>query len=411
VFEPFSGGHHTKYVAILLPALARLAKAAYVERVTLTTSSAHVGSPDFADSIAPFSSFLHLDVVDGAFRSEDGNRIAGMLAASIERTRPDFVISTSANNGGFRLALQSVLSSPLRGREIGSVGIIHHGFTDRIDRPSTLARELVHRISRRFAPWSEVHVVNPLLYETIARQGFWRPGALRMLPHPVEVPAPVDKITARERLGIPATGRYVGHIGKGDGRKAVPELLAAFRAARFDGDVRLLFAGELYPAHRALIHARYDDLVAAGRIVLIDRYLHPDEFHVANCASDVVSVAYYTDALASNLLAATAAGRPVLASRHGYTGMMVRTFGVGWACDVTNPASFLAALRAAVDGSERYRGSTAQTERLLQFHDPQNFVDTLLQRLYQRLGIALPCLKTWEWAKSLLTSSSSPVHA
>jgi glycosyltransferase involved in cell wall biosynthesis len=211
------------------------------------------------------------------------------------------------------------------------------------------------------------------------------------------VRAPISKVDARKRLLIPVEGTYVGQIGKSDQRKAIPEMLAAFRAAQLGPEQRLVLAGSLHPPYKTLIDARYADLLMQGRLILIDRYLRPDELHAANCAMDVVAVACYTDELSGSLLAALAAERPVLAGHRGYTGMIIEKFDVGYAADIKNHAALTSTIQAAVRASAAFQ-FPSKARRLLRFHDPQNFADTLLRQLYARLDIPSPDLKTWDWA-------------
>jgi len=266
-------------------------------------------------------------------------------------------------------------------------------------------RDNLQRFARRFSPWTELQFVNPLLFEFTKRRALLANGRAKLLPHPVATKPAIAKADARRTLGIPVDGTYIGQIGKSDGRKAVPELLAAFRAADLPSDRRLLLAGTQYGPYRELLDRQYADLIQSGRLVVLDRYLRSEEFHVANCAVDVVSVAYYTDQLSANLLAAVAAERPVIGDRRGYTGMMIDTFDVGYAADVRDHAALTSAVVSAMQRGPGFALS-AKARRLLEFHSPQNFVDTLLGGLYERLGVEQATTKSWDWALGAPLASS-----
>jgi glycosyltransferase involved in cell wall biosynthesis len=396
IFEPFSGGHHTKYIALLLPTLEQLRTRGLIDRIIVVTSTTHRESAAFADRLAPFTASVDFDFVEGNFRCESGDKVTRILLEAIRRHQPDFLISTSANNGALTLALRTFLGRSFKARGITSVGIIHNGFSTPVTRASDRLRDGIHRFSRRYAPWSEIHIVNPVLFEHVRLQGSWTRERLKMLSDPVARPSG-DFSNARRELNLPLEGCIVGMIGQSDGRKALPELLAAFREARLGPDHRLLIAGTLYDPYREHLTQKYSEELRDGRVLLIDRYLHPHELQAANAACDIIAVTYYTDELSSNLLAATAARRPVIASRVGYTGMMIDTFHLGWSCDVSNHAAFTETIRKAVAEAPGYAPSEA-ADRLLQFHDPQNFVNTLLRSLYERLAIPPPEVKSWEWA-------------
>jgi glycosyltransferase involved in cell wall biosynthesis len=396
IFEPFSGGHHTKYVALLLPALLELRKRGLIDRVVLATSTTHAASTAFSDKLAVFMDDVELLTFEGDFRAMPGHAVTRILLQTIERTQPDFLISTSANNGAMTLAIGSRFNKGFRSRALTSIGVLHNGFSAPVHTVKDRIRDGIHRFSRRYAPWSQTYVVNPVLYEHVERQGKWRPKGLQLLPDPVSVPAAMDKRAARLRLGIPQTGWYVGMIGQSDERKALPELLAAFRSTSRRATDRLLVAGLLFAPFRALIAREYGDLIAQEKLVIIDRHLDPDEMQAANAACDAIATTYYTDELSSSLLAAVAARRPVVASATGYTGMMIDLFGVGWACDVRNADSFGSVLRRAMSETKSYRPS-ADANALLNFHATQNFVNTLLRPLYDRLAVAGPTVAPWQW--------------
>lgn len=233
-----------------------------------------------------------------------------------------------------------------------------------------------------------------------------RRGTHRLLPHPVERPRALDRQAARAALGIPQDGRYLAFVGSTDGRKAIPELLAAFRAAGLAANDRLLIAGSLYEPHRALVRSAFADLLASGRIVSIDRHLSSEEVGLAFSAADMVAVTYYPmDDLSANLLSAIAAGRPVLANAHGYSKRMIAEFELGWSCDIRDPAAFAETIRHAMAGSATFAISE-KTRRLIEFHRPENYTETVLSRLKRRLGIEPADVRSWEWVSSTLTEGS-----
>ena len=389
LFEPFAGWHHTKYIATLLPTLVRLKDAGKIDEIVVVTTHSHVHSPHFADQLASFTGVVRFDAVNLPRRWPLSVAISEMLDRSIRKHEPDFLISTSANDGAFPTALRSMIHA----QTVPSVGIIHNGYTKRPATPREFVHNYVQKFARDHAPWSELHVVNPLLYDTIKAQGGNAADRLRLLPDPVLVREPMEKSSARAYFELPA-GTIVGMVGQMDKLKAVPDLLRAFRSLELPDDNYLLLAGRLARKYRRLIDREFGDLVRDKRILLIDRYLTPEELHHATSACDAVAITYYTDELSGNLLAAIAAGRPVLASIEGYTGMIVQRFGVGWACSVRNTLSFRSALQRAYTESGSFVMPDA-ARRLLLFHDPQNFVDTVLAELYRLIEIDVPAAQTW----------------
>ncbi|GAC1541902.1 MAG: hypothetical protein NVS2B17_19830 [Candidatus Velthaea sp.] len=399
IFEPYFGGHYTEYVAHLLPSLNSLLKQGLIQNVVLTTSVQHISHPHFTDMIAPLSERLEIDApfTIGEYGAHSGAEIAELLHQSVLRNKPDVVISTSADYGAFLLALRSMAARSYRFSGAQTIGVFHHGFA----RPAKGVRESVkdqiQRFARHYAPWSEIHFVNPLLYERVAREGRHARQRFHSLPHPVEQPAEIDKHRAREMLQIPSHGRYIGHVGSIDARMALPELITAFRAATSQPTDRILLAGKLYKPYQEYVAQSCRDLVDSGRLIVIDQYLTNEQVHVANCALDVAAITYYpAEQLSAKLLKAIVTRRPVITNTLGYTGMMVENFAVGESCDITDKAALAGAVSRMLAASGEYEVSP-QTERLIQYHEPQNYANSVLASLYRKLGLSIPTTKDWEW--------------
>ena len=413
VFAPVAGGPLTQYVAYLLPMLLQLIDEAHVESITVTLSRPHYESAFFREYLAPFASCVSFDVIDLPL----GNRFVTAIAMSqallsaIARVRSNYVISVYADYGAFILALRCCvpgLGSALK--RIDSIGIVHHGLTGRAHGWRDQLRDGVHRMTRRLSPWSETFVVNPMLLAAIECQDSHTRRKHRLLPHPVEQTRTLDRSAARAALGIPQDGRYLAFVGRTDGRKAIPELLAAFRAADLAADDRLLIAGLLYEPHRAIVRSDFADLLRSGRVVLIDRHLSSDDVGLAFSAADVVAVTYYPmDDFSANLVAAVVAGRPILANDHGYCKRMIADFDLGWSCDVRNDALFAETIRRAMAGAASFT-ILQKTRRLIEFHRPENYTETVLCRLKRMLGLETADVRSWEWVSSLSRPILAP-HA
>lgn len=399
IFAPVAGGPLTQYVSFLLPPLLELVDRGLVSGVTVTLARAHYESDFFLEYLRPYSSRVEFDVIDLPL----GNRLASTLTmsqallSSIARVRADFVISVYADYGASILALRCRI--PGLGTalvRVDSIGIVHHGHTGPVRGMRQAFRNGIHRLTRRNSPWSETLVVNPMLYDVIA-SGERRQPKHRLVPHPVTRPAAVARDVARASLGIAPDGRYLVSVGRTDGRKAIPELLSAFREANLPSDVRLLLAGLLHEPHRTLIETSFADLVSSGRIVLIDRHLTTDEVQLAFFAADVAAVTYYPmDDLSANMLSAIAADRPVLINAHGYGERINRDFALGWSTNVLDPTTFAATIARAMTECATFEPSE-RAARLVAFHGPKNYVETVLRRLKVRVGIEPTEVHDWDW--------------
>ena len=402
IFEPGAEGHFTYYVGALLRALSPLLEARQLSRVVVTTSRNHRRFPAFQDQLSRYSSVVEFDAslepIEHPLRASQAAATAVLDAAA--RIQPDYLILTAADHETVGLALLSALKRRSLPKRIHSVAVIHRG--DAVSAtPLDRIKDEVFRLSRQFSPWTDLRIVNPVIYEEMKRRQDRFSAPMNALPHPVEPLALCDKPVARTALGIPVDGRYIGYIGMIDERKALPELLSAFRAANLANTDRLLLAGQLYQPYQDLIERDYADLLRQDRIILINRYITHDEFSLGLCALDVAAPLYYPRlALSASLLQAAFLHRPVIADSYGYSGMIVDRFRLGWSCDVNEPGLLAATIRTALEKSADFRFGEGLA-RLIEFHDPKNYTDSVLGALYQRVGLPAPAVKTWEWATAL----------
>jgi glycosyltransferase involved in cell wall biosynthesis len=405
IFEPFrGGGHFTNYIRALLPQLTDLLHRSLIRRVVVTISQAHRDSSAFTDQLLPFASSVEfessLPLAGGLTKSP---ALAKTLFESISRIRPDYLIATTADLLSVGLASRALIAQSLPAKT-HSIGIFHYSYGQMAKQSgnrymSGHLKDELFRFGRKFANWSEVQIVNPLAYERLIRLGA-DPRRVRLLPHPVDRSLLIDKVAARRQLKIPLDGRYIGSIGASDDRKAIPELLSAFRSATSARSDRVLLAGHLHEPYKALIEREYRDLVSQERLIILNRYLSTDELGAALCASDVAAITYYSGTgLSANLLQAAGARRPVVAGASGYSGMAVQGFELGWSCNVLDHNDLVATIRTALEGSQDYR-SGEKRARLIAFHDPKNYAASILGALYERIGLPAPPLKSWAWATS-----------
>jgi glycosyltransferase involved in cell wall biosynthesis len=401
IFEPFQGGgHFTSYIRSLLQPLVDLVRRGLIQKVVVTISREHRESSAFADQLASFSDDVEFDAslpVLWAFK--ESPVLAKALLDSVSGHQTDYLVVTTADLVSVGLVARSLIGE-LLSKRAHTVGIFHKSYGQLTQHGgdgyiTSRVKDEMLRFGRRFAPWSEVKIVNPLDYERLKRRG-GNVNRVGLLPHPVDRLPHVRKIEARRTLQIPLDGRYIGCIGTSDKRKAIPELLSAFRAATTRQNDRLLLAGHLDEAYGALIDREFSDLVREKRLIVLNRYLTTDELTVALCALDVSAVAYYPGTgLSANLLQAACAGVPVIAGHAGYSGMAVARFKLGWSCDVYEHGGFIATIRTALTESENFF-RTKELDRLTAFHDPSNYARSVLRALYERLNVEVPPLTSWE---------------
>ena len=278
----------------------------------------------------------------------------GHLMRAIERFRPQHVYVPAADHLTQMMSIRGD-----RRRLAGDVemeGLMMRGgfaYPSRGWRQWTQDRLSLAAIER--SPWTILHYADPIPHEMLLSRGGSISHRLHLLPDPVESNPWIDRVVARRRLGVPEGGRYLGSVGLMDERKGIDRLLTAFANAPLEPDDRLLLVGQSSRAVRDLLRGSMADLVRAGRIIAIDRYVDNEEFSAAISALDVVCTPYPQHiGSASVVIRAAAAGRPVVSSTFGWVGMVVRRFDLGWSCDVSDSAALASTLVVGLERSRHF---------------------------------------------------------
>jgi glycosyltransferase involved in cell wall biosynthesis len=126
---------------------------------------------------------------------------------------------------------------------------------------------LIYNTAFAGSSWDKTNFVNFLTYEAMSKND--RHHRVRMVPDPVPLPTLRSLSEGRHIVQLPADGRLFGFVGTMDFRKAIPELLRAFRAAKLAKNDRLVLAGKLAPEYADLVNREYSDLMKAERLIVI----------------------------------------------------------------------------------------------------------------------------------------------
>jgi hypothetical protein len=379
VYEEWYLGHCFQYLQHILPRLI-----SEVDEVVVAITPEGRESPEFASLLAPFADRVRFDAfmkphdVYKKMPFRERMEVLGNLREAVRRARPDYVLSTTSD-----LLIKPMAIYQLMGRRPIPGGVpaevcLHStlrspaatGLKGRF-KDSTLVAALRHAAAK-------VHMVNARDYEWLREEGGSLGRRVSLLPHPVPPVPRLDKREARRRLGVPEDGRYMGLAALIDHRKAVAEMLAAFRAGAPRADDRLL------------------------RIILMDRFIEDVVADTVLQALDVVCIPYPGSlVLSSAMLHGVAAGRPVLVNDSGWMRMMIRRFGFGWTCEMNDHDSFTRGIRQALETGGEYVESEA-TRRLLAFHDPANFAACWVDGIRERMGKPPAERPTWPWVLEAL---------
>jgi len=403
--QHFHLGHHFHYIAHLLPALL-----AQQDEVIVAVTPEGLRSSEFGEILKPFAERVQFEPLLTAASPwlplSERWRVHRELRAAVKRTKPDYVLIPSGDAqttamSGYRGLGQGALP----GRTPCEVGI-HFGLGSAASTTPDHIRDTLNRINLSMCGAERVHIVNLLFYETSREH----PGTHRfsLMPHPVPSSPRQTMYESRQQLGIPEDGRYIGIAGSLDSRKAIGELLAAFRAAELKATDRILLAGWMNPTHQRMIDSSFRDLIEQRRLVILNTFLSTNAYRAALSALDVVCTPYPAfRGLSSTLLEGVAAGRPVLAHRCGWMEAIVDRFDLGWTCDVLDHTAFTHAIRVALDRSAEYRETDAIT-RLLAFHSIENFAAIWTNGIRQHRGLAASNILPWGWVEE---SIQNPLNA
>lgn len=158
-------------------------------------------------------------------------------------------------------------------------------------------------------------------------------GRYAFLPEPVALEALLESATAKRALGLAPTRRIILVYGYLSLRKGVHELVAALRHTRFPLDVDVVCAGEMTDdVRRLLTTTGPNELIKAGRLKIIDRFVGSHEEALLFSAADIVWLGYRGHYNSSGVLAQAAqAGTPVLACADGVLGWQTKRHSLGLA--------------------------------------------------------------------------------
>lgn len=401
IIEPYLGGHHSNYLEALIPTLDRCLGEGLLARVTITITPEHyqhlqtaVLATDTLESDVTFDATF--PSISPAPNLRDRLNLFRAMNRAVKVARPDHLIVPSAD---YDVMVQAVLNQFVsfgQQSRIKATGIIHYGMP--LSLSASLKESLKQRIYQtawRFSRWNTLMMVNPLMYEGLKDKASYK-KSLQVLPDPVPPVIDISVSDARQYFALPDDAMLFGAVGMMDERKALPELLEAFSSMLSQNKTaKLVLLGQLAGAYDALIKERYQHLLDAGDLIVVNRYLSQHEIQQAYAAMDILLILQYRRAnLSANLLKAMMYDKPIIADAFGYTGMMLSRFKLGYKCSVGEPESIKAAMITAAETADEYVPS-AQTKRLKAFHAPENFANMLMQDV---IGEELsPPVKTWDW--------------
>ena len=292
----------------------------------------------------------------------------------------DFVLCGLLKNRQLRRRLQS----------LGGVDLVVHNCQQVY--PQLGIRQtcwsLLDRLAVSLARGIRLHSVDPFATSSAASSHAALIGnPVHALPHFCEDPPnPPSQVEARAKLGLPSTGRMLGSAGDLGRRKGTELLLDSFVRSRPPQYGHLVLLGRLSGTAKQIIKEN-QPLVDQKQIICRDEFVPESDFANFFYAMDAIWAGFPRQiGIASTLLYAAAANRPVIASDYGCVGWMTEQFGLG----KSQPAT-LAAMTDAISWyheTSDWRPDPQGVRRLLEYHTTENFNRHITQQLRRRMSIS-----------------------
>jgi hypothetical protein len=397
IFEPNNDGHSLHHVRNIMIGLRDCS-----QEITLALSASSVQTPEFAVHLSNIAGSARVDAWMPPFPFDPFKgavQRTEMFQESIRRSNAQWVYVPYADGLSQSLGARRTLMLSSIPKNVFAEGLMMRGgfAYPQPSQRSKLAANISWMAACR-APWTVMHILDPIVYDQLQKNGGAAAKRFKLMPDPVEVSESTDRAAARTRLGIPIDGEIIGCVGIIDERKGMNLLIDAFAAANFGPNVRLLLAGKHSIPIQKSLSGPYASLVQQGRIISINKTLETPSMLDALVAMDLVAALYPRHiGSASIAIRAAAARRPVLANDFGWLGNIIPRFNLGWTCDAANPIVLKQALVTSLDKSKDFSQSEV-ARRFVMFHSIENYRAHWTAEIRRHLAMPQsPDLRRWEW--------------
>gem|GEM_PF-6582026 len=236
---------------------------------------------------------------------------------------------------------------------------------------------IISQLTIEACPRLNLFAVDPYAVSKATRRLAWTRTVMPLPHHYHRCLDAKSQADARLSLRLPPSGWLVGSAGDLGTRKGTELLIDGFASASLGPNSHLVLLGKQHEVVRKKLN-EYGTLVESGRILCCDRFVSDEEFGLFFPAVDLVWAGYPRHiGIASVLLFAADAGRPVLASNYGCVGWMVDRYGLG-RCEEPTVSAVASALRWFAEHPDE-EPKPAGVQELLAYHNTEQFEETLTQ--------------------------------
>jgi glycosyltransferase involved in cell wall biosynthesis len=182
------------------------------------------------------------------------------------------------------------------------------------------------------------------------------------------------RLELRERLGV--RGVMFLYVGRMDHRKAVEEMVGAWRSARIarqEASLVLVGDGDRRPyVEREISEARMDNVHVVGKLPY-------EKLPLFYAAADAFIIATREDNWSLVVPEAMACELPILCSKYnGCWPELVKPGKNGWVFDPLRPEEFAATIRAAIDANAALPAMGRRSAQIVRDHGPDHAAQSIL---------------------------------
>lgn len=382
VIEHSHIGHRFPYLRMLLSALCELS-----DQITLAIPKDSVDTDEYRSQIAQFEELVEIDAWLPSHRRMHTWKKPAEIRKAIRRARANYLYVPHADGYAQVIGLSRLVCFPTIPHNVEAEVLVMRGtFAYPQSGIKSSIKGVISKLLTMNGPWDKLHFLDPIVYKQLQSSAEKKTKSISLLPDPVPPALNLSKQEARLQLGLPVEGRYIVSAGALDERKGTDLLIRAFKQANRKSNDRLLLAGRLTPAMRAIIDAECGELISSNHIISMDRFISDDEFNLAITAGDVICTPYRNHiGSASIAIRAAAAHRYVLASSYGWLGYVVPKFKLGHVTDTQSVDTLAHELIEALKEAPCHTWGIA-AGNFAAFHSEENFVAIWTSRLRERLG-------------------------
>ncbi len=196
--------------------------------------------------------------------------------------------------------------------------------------------------------------IDELLYEYTKQNYPALAQKLLYVCEPVDIASKTSREKARQKFGLPETGKVLLVYGMLALRKGIQSLLLAMQEPNFPEEICLFLAGPQHKDIEPLLNSpAAQELSQQNRLYTVNQFFMNDDEGDAFRASDIVWLGYKEFyGMSAVMIQAGRMGLPIIACQEGLIGWMTRKHQNGIAVNIASPSEIASAIACFVEKPE-----------------------------------------------------------